>query len=158
MSLRIATTAILALGLVLSSCGRKPHVDTDYREGQDVTGEDSISHSRNIEFDSAIEMQFRDARQHLQSGRYRQAILSAQSLYRDRGLDRERRAEALLIWAEAEGHVLNPGRDLDSAIARIELLLEEFGDTKAADDAEDALERMRSFQHDGLVGGTEEQR
>ena len=156
MGFRTAFVAILALGLALSACGRKPYVDTEYREDVDVTGEDTITESRNIEFDSAIDMKFRDARQHLQSGRYRQAILSAQSLYRDLGLSRERRAEALLLWAEAEGSVLNPGRDLDSAIARIELLLQEFGDTKAADEAEDALERMRSFQHDGLIGGTEE--
>lgn len=157
MGPRILWVAACVAGLLLAGCGQNTRVETDYREGVDAEGNDTVSSSRNIEFGSAIDMQFRDARAHLRSGRYREAILSAQSLYRDRGLDRERRAEALLLWAEAEGHALNPGRDLDSAIARIELLLQEFGDTEAADDAESALERMRSFQHDGLIGDTEEQ-
>lgn len=157
MRLRNLILATVAAGLVFSGCGQKARVETDYREGQDAEGNDTVSHSRNIEFGSAVEMKFRDARAHLRSGRFREAILSAQSLYRDQGLDRERRAEALLLWAEAEGQVLNPGRDLDSAIARVELLLQEFGDTEAADDADDALERMRSFQHDGIVGDAERQ-
>jgi hypothetical protein len=143
-----STFATLAAISVLSACGHRGEVSHGYSEGQDPEGNDTESYSSNLEFGSAVDMRFRDLDAHLRAGRYDEAIRTAQTLYRDHGLSRERRAKALLRWAEAEGNALNPSRDVDDAIARLELLLDEYPKTEVADEARSTLDRFRKYRED----------
>ena len=78
------------------------------------------------------------------------AIEIYQRLYRS-SPDQAVRAESLLRWAQTEGNLLNPDRNLDRAIARLELLVEEFPDAAVHRSALEELDRMR-----GLRGTTPE--
>jgi hypothetical protein len=148
--MRRRSVSILALvslaALCLTACGHRGQVSRGYSEGQNPEGDDVESYSSDIEFGSAVEMRFRDTEEHLREGRFHEAMRSAQTLFRDHGLDRERRAQALLLWAQAEGNALNPERDVSGAIARVELLLEEFDGTDAAGEGERTLDRLRRYQ------------
>jgi len=134
--------------LALNSCGHRASVSRGYSEGSDVEGNDSAEYSSDVEFGSAVEMRFQDTEAHLREGRFEEAIRSAQSLFRDYGLDREKRAKALLLWAQAEGSALNPSRDVDSATARLELLIDEYAHTDVASEAQRTLRRFRDYQKD----------
>lgn len=74
------------------------------------------------------------------------AIEIYQRLYRS-APDQAVRAESLLRWAQAEGNLLNPDRDLDRAIARLELLVEEFPDATVHRSALEELDRMRALRN-----------
>ncbi len=137
----VGLSVVLASGS--SGCGHQARITSDFEEGMGPEGEDHQRYSRDLEFGSAVDMQFRDTEAHIRNGRFREAIRSSQTLFRDHGLDAERRARALLLWARAEGSSLNPERDVASAIARLELLLEDFEQTSAAREAKNLLRRLR---------------
>lgn len=73
------------------------------------------------------------------------AIEIYQRLYRS-SPDQAVRAESLLRWAQAEGNLLNPDRDIDRAIARLELLVGEFPDAAVHRAALEELDRLRGLR------------
>ena len=128
---------LLAAGLLLNSgCGSRAVTTQTYDEVDD-------SWSQSTTFES--EDDFQRAGRLVRERDFGGAIEIYRRLYRN-APETDTRARALLRWAEAEGSLLNPDRDLDQAIARLELLLEEFDDATVRQEAQERLERLRGLR------------
>ena len=141
------TSCLLLALLLLASipgCGTRPRVERTMGEDP-IEGGETYSQSVSFEADDA-EAALRDAAALVRQREFGPAIIIHQRLYRDQAQPESIRARALLRWAEAEGHLLNPDRNVDAAIARVELMLEEFPDSELRFEAEDTLERLGSFR------------
>ena len=132
--LMIFTIILIALG----ACGHRATVERDY-DDQDE------SYSQSVGFSS--ETDFEQSRRLVRERDFDGAISTLREIYRH-GTNDENRARALLEWAKAEGHLLNPNRDLGAAIARLELLGQEFTESEVAFEASEELERMRGWLED----------
>jgi hypothetical protein len=125
---------------LVSGCGGRAEVERrvdPYDDDLDGT----IEQSTTLRSESLQE----EADRLLRESDYDGAIAIYRDLYRH-GTRDEVRAEALYEWARAEGHLLNPDRDVDEAIARLELLLEDFEHTEVAFRAREELERLRRWK------------
>lgn len=131
--------------LLLLGCGGRSTMDRSTHQGEDATGEPiSSSSSSLVIHGSRAEAQLERAKSQAREGRFDEAIRELRALYQDKGNPEPLRAEALLRWAEAEGSLLNAGRDLDAAIDHLELFLDQFPGSPLRRDAEQALERLRA--------------
>jgi len=132
--------AILALLFLALGCGNRVDVETRTDPyGED--GEPSYSRSATV----SDENDFERAERLVREGDHAGAITIYRDLYR-RAPSKDDKALALYEWARVEGNLLNPDRNLDAAIARMELLLNEFPDAAVAFRAREELNRMRTFQ------------
>lgn len=137
---RIRSVALLGLVLIASAgCANRAVVD---RRVDDYDG--SVTQSTSFQREGEMER----AGRLLGERDFAGAIEIYQRLYRS-APDLELRAESLLRWAQAEGNLLNPDRDADRAIARLELLLEEFPQAPVQREAKEELERMRRLRAGG---------
>lgn len=135
---------ILLLLLVLLATGCDRRVDVETRTDPYGSADDdgpTTTRSTTLRSEDALERADRLVRE----GDFDGAIGIFRDIYR-RGTSSDARASALYEWARVEGNLLNPERDLDGAIARLELLLEEFPDATVAFRAREELARLRTFQ------------
>lgn len=138
----IRTISFLILLLLVAACGNRVDVETRTDPyGDPETGEPTYSQSATLRTEDALERADRLQRE----GDFAGAIAVYRDVYR-RDASSDDRATALYQWARAEGNLLNPDRDIDAAIARLELLLEQFPDATIAFRAREELTRLRTFQ------------
>lgn len=133
--------ALLSLALVGTlGCGNRVDVETR----TDPYGEDGEpSHSRSATLSSEDDLE--RAERLVREGDHAGAIAIYRKIYRS-APSSDDKALALYEWARAEGNLLNPDRDIDAAIARMELLLNEFPNAAVAFRAREELNRLRTFQ------------
>ncbi|HKK71692.1 MAG TPA: hypothetical protein VKA86_10780 [Candidatus Krumholzibacteria bacterium] len=136
-----ASLLVLLLAVTtVAGCGGRAEVERRIDpDADDLDG--TVEQTTTLRGESLQEEAARLMRQHDYDG----AIAIYRDLYRHDSRD-EVRAEALYSWARAEGHLLNPERDVDEAIARLEMLLEEFDHTRIAFRAREELERLQRWK------------
>lgn len=130
---------LLVVLVITTGCGQRVDVETR-SDPSDELGE---SYGRSATISS--ESDFERAERFVREGDHVGAIAIYRTIYRT-AASSDDRAEALYEWARVEGNLLNPDRDLDGAIARLELLLEEFPEASVAFRAREELNRLRTFQ------------
>ena len=131
---------LLFVGTTVVGCGGRAEVGRRVDpDADDLDG--TVEQTTTLRAESLQE----EAARLMRQSDYDGAIAIHRDLYRHGNRD-EVRAEALYSWARAEGHLLNPERDVDAAIARLELLLEEFDHTEIAFRAREELERLRRWK------------
>lgn len=132
---------VLFCVLFLASCGQRVSVEErlDPYGGED--GEGEYSRSTTLAGEDAMQRAERLTRE----GDFNAAIDVYRNLYRNAPRSSVK-AEALYEWARVEGNLLNPDRNVDQAIARLELLLEEFPDATIAFRAREELRRLQAWQ------------
>ena len=130
---------LLALGFAIG-CGNRVETRTDF-ENEPGEVHDAVTQRTTLRSEGDLEKADRLVRESDYDG----AIVIFRNLYRN-APDPDVRARSLYGWARAEGHLLNPKRDIDAAIARLELLLEEFPDSDVAFRAREEAARMRSWR------------
>ena len=127
--------------LLLLACGNRVDVEERLDPSHDLEGETDTSRSVTLRGEDALQRAERLARE----GDYQAAVDAYRNLYRNASRS-STRALALYEWARVEGNLLNPDRDVDAAIARLELLLEEFPDAEVAFRAQEELRRLQTWQ------------
>lgn len=135
------SAVLLFCVLFVAACGQRVSVEErlDPYGGDD--GEGETSRSATLAGEDTMQRAERLTRE----GDFGGAIDVYRNLYRH-APGAEAKAEALYEWARAEGHLLNPDRDVDAAVARLELLLEEFPDASIAFRAREELRRLQTWQ------------
>ena len=136
----------LTILLAGAGCGQRATVERTYTEGEDPSGEYTESYGTSIGLESGPQNDLNRAKALARDGNFDLAIELFSAVYRSESVEEEIRAEALLRWAESEGNLLNPERNLDRAIQRLELFQEQFPRSVHLDEAQRSLERLRRFR------------
>jgi hypothetical protein len=146
--------AVALIALLASGCGSRTTVDRSYHEGEDALGERTASENTALTLHrTAAQAELTRAKALARDGRCGDSISLFHSLHQKQGVPEEVRAEALLRWAEAEGNLLNPQRDVDHAVARLELFEAQFPKSALLPQAGASLERLRASRPSGPDGG-----
>jgi hypothetical protein len=143
----LAWTLAWTLGLGLAvGCGGRASVDRTSSTGEDPFGNRTSTSGSSIHFHgSAAEAQLARAKSLASDGKFAEATEIFEALYTDLATAEAVRAEALLRWAEAEGSLLNPQRNLDRAIARLNLFEERFPASPLLPDARASRARLQAL-------------
>lgn len=135
---------LLPFALLVLGCGGRSTVERSTSQGEDPMGEPISTSSSSVTLHgSRAEAQLATAKSKAREGHFDEAVRDFKALYQDEGNPEAVRAEALFHWANAEGSLLNLGRDLDAAIGHLELFLDQFPRSPLVPDAKEALERLR---------------
>lgn len=140
------TVALAVLLSMIVGCGNKAVLTHSSETREDPIEGETRSEGTSVSFEDETSVRFDAAAAMVRGRDFDGAIAIYRNLYQHSPAS-EDRATALLRWAGAEGHLLNPAKDLDAATARLELLLEEFPSSGRANEALRELDRLR-----GLAG------
>ncbi|MFO7653271.1 MAG: hypothetical protein R6X25_05545 [Candidatus Krumholzibacteriia bacterium] len=142
----------LGLSLALAACSTLAGCSRATPEQRFSEGEDPLGR-RTATTETSLGMQPSEARADLmradalwRNGDFAEALPIYRRIYAQRFLEPDLRARAAFAWAELEGNLLNPRRDLDAAIARLESFLEEFPESSLVPEAEASLLRLRALR------------
>ena len=138
------TLALAALLAMIAGCGNKTVLTRTSQTRDDPIEGEVRSEGTAVSFEDQTRLRFDEAAALVRERDFDGAIAIYRNLYQHSPAS-EDRATALLRWASAEGHLLNPSKDLDAATARLELLLEEFPSSARANEARRELDRLRGL-------------
>ena len=138
------TIALAVLLAMIVGCGNKTVLTRTSETREDPIEGEVRSEGTSVSFEDETRMRFDEAAAMVRGRDFDGAIAIYRNLYQHSPAS-EDRATALLRWAGAEGHLLNPTKDLDAATARLELLLEEFPTSGRANEARRELDRLRAL-------------
>lgn len=137
----------LLLGVFVGGCGTK--YSRTYTETLNEDGEREATSRVDYTYNSKNpEGQVRQAKTEMSEGNYAAAAKRLESIYANKDLEEELRAESLLQLGNLNSNVLNRDKDYGKAAQFYRQLIDEFPDSEWVISAEEGLRKIAAIQEE----------